>query len=154
LSAELKTEIYFGRENSPTMFSHFNGINLLLFSVVAEIAEANIISLLPHPTTVAPIVLASQPQITQAPAPVLHREAIVARQATSWNICSGFSNVGYSGTAASVSCEAPYTCVVGVHSVSPYWGCDTLPATSVDWYTTCRQYDAAESFYYSNTRYW
>jgi hypothetical protein len=143
----------FGQENTPTMFRYLNSINLLLFSLAGGIAEASITTL-PQPTNTAPVVLVSQPQITQAPAPVLHRDIIEGRQAISWNICSGFSIVGYSGNAASVSCEAPYTCAVGVHSVSPYWGCDILPATSVAWYTTCRPYADLDSIYYSNTRYW
>jgi hypothetical protein len=140
----------FKAQNTATMRPYFNAVNIFLFCLCNGIADA---ILIPLPTTKAPDLPESQPQITQAPAPLLHRDAIQGRQDTSWNTCSGFSVLGLPEISAGVSCVAPYTCLVGVHSVSPYWGC-LLPTTSVDWYTTCEPYNAAQSFYYSHIRYW
>jgi hypothetical protein len=132
------------------MYHRLNAINLLIFFLVGEIAHAVVP---PLPTNDDPNVLASLPQITQAPAPVFLRAAITGRQATIWNTCDGYSWQGAVGDAASVSCVAPYTCLVGVHSVYPYWGCE-LPTTSALWYTACVPYSARASFFSSSIAYW
>jgi hypothetical protein len=136
-----------GRENTTTMY--LNAINLILLQFIWGIAQA-----VAHPLSSNddPKALGSQPQppqVTSAPGPIPHGEAIEGRQEGSWNTCSGYSLEGASGTAAIVACPAPYSCLVGDYNVSPYWAC----ATVAGWYTGCQPYGVLD-YGYPDITYW